>query len=393
MTSASRRRPRPGAQPAPTSRYARPSGFSRSNPIQRAKQIRIALELLSEENGHHAFEQICYHLARHCLAPNIRFATGPVSAGGDQGRDGEAYWTLLPDGQTADSPATASVAHDGLVLACTIQKKDISRKIKRDVESICTEGRPTKRIVYFSVGGVNTATVHELQEWAEATHGVDLQMWDGPNIAHHLADQKLAFVVESCLHLPPEPTTEPSQLVSARTPSRQLSTTTLATFAGLACLLYALLADGPTRPRSLVYEQRNVTVVAGQCDADRIGGNVAPRSVVDLDRLNSIIVAGSSGVGTSSRTRDVAYYVDCPSQRARMMFYLGMATVGSESPTAQECAEAVPTPDEKVIEPRPGMRLCALTNKNALSLIEVRSATLDENSSALTVTLAVTLWR
>src|SRR5216684_4511108 len=89
----------PSSSGAPDPTPQRSSG---STPVQVAQYIRFALEQLPGENGHHKFEQLCFHLARRRIYPNLVPATGPVSAGGDQGADFETYNVGLSS--RSDSP-------------------------------------------------------------------------------------------------------------------------------------------------------------------------------------------------------------------------------------------------------------------------------------------------
>ena len=57
------------------------------SPLQITQQIRFALDTLGENNGHHEFEKICFAFGRRRISLNLLPATGPVSSGGDQGRD------------------------------------------------------------------------------------------------------------------------------------------------------------------------------------------------------------------------------------------------------------------------------------------------------------------
>jgi hypothetical protein len=72
-----------------------------TSPTQLATMIRFHLETLGETNAHHPFEQLCLGLTRRRIVSNVLPATGPVSAGGDGGRDAESFWSLvakeLPD--------------------------------------------------------------------------------------------------------------------------------------------------------------------------------------------------------------------------------------------------------------------------------------------------------
>ena len=51
--------------------------------------IRFGLNQLSPKNAHHTFERLCFELTKRRICSNVLPATGPVSAGGDQGRDFE----------------------------------------------------------------------------------------------------------------------------------------------------------------------------------------------------------------------------------------------------------------------------------------------------------------
>jgi hypothetical protein len=60
-------------------------------PVEAEKYIRFQLERLAARNEHHVFEEICCRIAKRRLSTNLLPATGPVSVGGDQGRDAESY--------------------------------------------------------------------------------------------------------------------------------------------------------------------------------------------------------------------------------------------------------------------------------------------------------------
>ena len=56
-----------------------------------AKYIRFQLSELRAQNKHHEFEHLARQFARLRVCENILPATGPVGAGGDNGRDFETY--------------------------------------------------------------------------------------------------------------------------------------------------------------------------------------------------------------------------------------------------------------------------------------------------------------
>jgi hypothetical protein len=173
-----------------------------TSPTQLEQLIRFGLHTLGETNGHHNFERICLGLARRRIASNLIPATGPVSSGGDQGRDAESHWTNLPDELAATSVFAARASSDKIVLACTIQAEDIPTKIRRDLASICGQGDTVQRVAYFTVAPVNVSKRHELQDEAKQRYCVTLEIWDGRAIATHLVDHDLFHLAVDFLHLP-----------------------------------------------------------------------------------------------------------------------------------------------------------------------------------------------
>ena len=67
--------------------------YAMANPSEVEAQVRFALAQLPAQNAHHDFEHICRHLTQQFICSNVLPATGPVSAGGDQGRDFETFRT------------------------------------------------------------------------------------------------------------------------------------------------------------------------------------------------------------------------------------------------------------------------------------------------------------
>jgi hypothetical protein len=178
------------------------------------QHIRFGLQTLSERNAHHEFEELCFGLARRRVAANLIPATGPVSAGGDQGRDAESHWTNIPNDLPGSSPFAKGATNDGLALACTTQSSGVPSKIRSDVAAICAQGTPVERVIFFATVGISVATRHQLQAEARDLHDVALEVWDGPAIAEHLADPDLFFLAVDHLRLssdlaPEVPTAEP----------------------------------------------------------------------------------------------------------------------------------------------------------------------------------------
>ena len=172
------------------------------SPVEAEKYIRFQLEDLTAQNEHHTFEKICYRIAKRRLSSNILLATGPVSAGGDQGRDAETYYTRLPQELPATAGFVGRATTEPLVMACSAQKDRLEAKVRRDVNSICRQGGAVKVVAFFAVQEIPAAAKHRLQKQARETHGVRLEIFDGQAISHMLAEADLIWVAEKYLDLP-----------------------------------------------------------------------------------------------------------------------------------------------------------------------------------------------
>src|SRR6267378_6688113 len=92
-----------------------PDTRSSANPEQASQYLRFTLSQLAGKNGHHTFERLCFQLARRRIYSNLVPATGPVSAGGDQGADFETY--AVGATGSSDSPFFAHVSHEKVIFA------------------------------------------------------------------------------------------------------------------------------------------------------------------------------------------------------------------------------------------------------------------------------------
>ncbi|WP_284975251.1 hypothetical protein [Arthrobacter sp. efr-133-TYG-104] len=184
-----------------------------TSPAQLATMIRFYLETLGETNAHHPFEQLCLGLTRRRIVSNVLPATGPVSAGGDGGRDAESFWSMVAKELPDTSLFTALATEDAVVLAVTAQRENVPSKIRSDLAKICGKGEPVDRVIYFTVAPVDTAKRHELQAHARELHSIALQIWDAQAIANEIASADLFYLAVDFLHLP-------SSLAPAREESR-----------------------------------------------------------------------------------------------------------------------------------------------------------------------------
>jgi hypothetical protein len=174
---------------------------SGSTPAQVALYIRFALSQLPGENGHHKFEQLCLHLARRRIYPNLVPATGPVSAGGDQGADFETY--AVGATGASDSPFFAHVSHEKVIFACSLEK-NVPKKIKADLQAASVFHQHVSRLVFFSAWDVPVGKRHKLESFALQTHGIQLDIFDARFISESLADTEIFWIAQEYLSIPSE---------------------------------------------------------------------------------------------------------------------------------------------------------------------------------------------
>lgn len=173
-----------------------------ATPVEAERYIRFQLEHLTTRNAHHEFEQICYRIAKRRLSSNVVLASGPVGAGGDQGRDIESYYTRLPEELPGAGGFVGRATTEPLVVACSVQRSGLEAKIRADLKSICSQGAPVERVAFFTVQDMPTSVRHHLQDQARERHGIDLEIFDGEQTSHFLAESDLVWVAERYLDLP-----------------------------------------------------------------------------------------------------------------------------------------------------------------------------------------------
>lgn len=92
------------------------------NRYELRQYLRFQLDQMSAKNQQHQFEELAFELARQTITRRVVPATGPVQAGGDQGRDFESYRTYLASTPIASSLSVAAEGNGTLVFACTLDK-------------------------------------------------------------------------------------------------------------------------------------------------------------------------------------------------------------------------------------------------------------------------------
>lgn len=163
------------------------------NITQLSAYIRFQLTQLRAQNKHHEFEHLTRHFARLRICEHILPATGPVSSGGDQGRDFETYRSYLAATPVAESTFLGSTANKKLVFACSLQA-DIDPKIRSDVATICAAPTEIDDIYFFSESDIPVAKRHALQKWANEKYGVRLEIFDGAALAEALANPDVFWI-------------------------------------------------------------------------------------------------------------------------------------------------------------------------------------------------------
>lgn len=275
-------------------------------PTQLSGVIRYHLEGLGSQNAHHAFEHLARHIARARLYSNLLPATGPVSAGGDGGRDFETFRTGLTRPLTANAPFVArSSGERDVAFACSLERK-IGTKIRADVRAILADG-PVDEIIYFCGVDLAIGNRRKLQKWARDDHQIDLRIFDGQAVSEWLAEPDLFWIAQQYLNLPADlaPTLssdEPYLDLRARWKGRDPVVISRADFREVKAGVRRATFDLEARPDLLMWLEKLEVFLASP---------MTPRPTV-RDVIYEIAVASLRGLGDltpqAHRLRD--YYSD-----------------------------------------------------------------------------------
>lgn len=165
-------------------------------------QIRFFLDELSVRNEHHGFERLCGEVVRRRICSNVVPATGPVSSGGDHGRDLETFKTYLATSPLRDSSFLGTASEGVLVFACSTEKEPQKGKIRSDVDKIMGRGEVPERIYFLSADNVPVGKRHDVQDEVWEEHKVRLEVFDAQWLAEQLAERDLFWVAEKYLNMP-----------------------------------------------------------------------------------------------------------------------------------------------------------------------------------------------
>ena len=175
-----------------------------SNPTEVETQIRFALSHLAVDNAHHDFEHICRNLTQRFICSNVLPATGPVSAGGDQGRDFETFRTYLREELGPHGAFLGLVSGGTIAFVCTIQADNLRAKLRQDIEKVCTSGHPVHEIRVFTLNSVPVGHRHQLETETQESYGVQIEFHDAESITNLLARPEGFWIAEQFLKLPAE---------------------------------------------------------------------------------------------------------------------------------------------------------------------------------------------
>ncbi|WP_439697002.1 hypothetical protein ACFGVS_00565 [Mucilaginibacter sp. AW1-7] len=168
--------------------------------------IRYALSQLPPQNGTADFEKISFYFARYRIHRNILPATGPVQAGGDQGRDFETFHTYLRNSSIANSAFLSDFSDKPVAFACSLEKNPTKKngKIFSDVKTITASGVSVGRIYFFSGHDIPVAARHKTQADIKRLFNVELEIIDAQALSQHLSDADLFWVATQFLKVPSE---------------------------------------------------------------------------------------------------------------------------------------------------------------------------------------------
>jgi hypothetical protein len=168
--------------------------------------IRYNISQLSALNGQNDFEKICLYFSRARINKNILPATGPVQAGGDQGRDFETFHSYLKKSNISDSSFIGLFSENPVAFACSLEKNPTQKngKIYLDVKTIMASGSKVERVYFFSGEDIPVAKRHKCQREIRERFSVEIEIIDAHALAQHLCDGDLFWIAIQFLRTPME---------------------------------------------------------------------------------------------------------------------------------------------------------------------------------------------
>ena len=173
-----------------------------TSPSEIEAQVRFALSQLPVQNAHHEFEHICRHLTQQFICSNVLPATGPVSAGGDHGRDFETFRSYLREELGPHGAFLGSVSEGTVAFICTTQADDLLSKLRQDIRKVCASGHPVHEIRGFTLNSVPVASRHKLETETQESYEIPLVLHDAESISNLLARPQGFWIAERFLSIP-----------------------------------------------------------------------------------------------------------------------------------------------------------------------------------------------
>ena len=173
-----------------------------ASPSEVEAQVRFALSQLPVQNAHHEFEHICRHLTQQFICSNVLPATGPVSAGGDQGRDFETFRSYLREELGPHGAFLGLVSEGTIAFVCTTQADDVLGKLRQDIRKVCASGHPVHEIRAFTLNSVPVASRHKLETETQESYEIPLVLHDAESISNLLARPQGFWIAERFLSIP-----------------------------------------------------------------------------------------------------------------------------------------------------------------------------------------------
>ena len=167
-----------------------------ATPAEVEAQVKFALSQLPAQNAHHVFEHLCRHLTEQFICSNVLPATGPVSAGGDQGRDFETFRSYLRDELGPAGAFLGLVSEGTIAFVCTTQADNVPGKLRSDIEKVCSSGHAVHEIRVFTLAPVPVGARHTLENDTQERHNVRLEFHDAESIANLLARPEGFWIAE-----------------------------------------------------------------------------------------------------------------------------------------------------------------------------------------------------
>ncbi|WP_159106657.1 hypothetical protein [Streptomyces rishiriensis] len=145
-------------------------------------------------------------MARQRITRNILAATGPVSAGGDQGRDFETFLSYNKSNIQDAGVFFGLESNQLIVFCCTLQTSNIRRKVLADIATVMTPtpGPSVAAVFYFTEVDISVGMRHKLTQEALAEYGVRVELIDGNSIAELLSEPETLWIAREYLNVSTE---------------------------------------------------------------------------------------------------------------------------------------------------------------------------------------------